>query len=36
VWKVVRGMLRVYLAAETGSTDESVILSQNLLAKAVK
>ncbi|HKV98957.1 MAG TPA: methyltransferase domain-containing protein [Vicinamibacterales bacterium] len=36
VWKVVRGMLRVYLAAETGLADGSVILSQNLLAKAIK
>lgn len=36
VWKIVRGMLRVYLAAETGSTDGSVILSQNFLIIATK
>ena len=36
VWKLVRGMLRVYLAAETGSTDGSVVLSQNFLIIATK
>ena len=36
VWKLVRVMLRVYLAAETGSTDRSVILSQNFLIIATK
>jgi len=36
LWKVVRGMLRVYLAAETGSTDRAVVLSQNFLIVAGK
>ena len=36
LWKVVRGMLRVYLAAETGSTDRAVVLSQNFLIVADK
>ncbi|MEJ7813251.1 MAG: class I SAM-dependent methyltransferase [Gemmatimonadaceae bacterium] len=36
VWKGVRGLLRVYLAAETGSRDPSFILSQNFLTVAVK
>jgi SAM-dependent methyltransferase len=35
VWKVVRGMLRVYLMAETGSSGSGV-LSQNMLAVATK
>lgn len=36
IWKLVRGILRMYLAAETGSTDRSVILSQNFLIVATK
>jgi SAM-dependent methyltransferase len=36
VWQCIRAALRVYLAAETGSTDGDVILSQNLLAVAEK
>jgi len=36
LWKVVRGILRVYLAAETGSTDRAVVLSQNFLIVADK
>lgn len=32
LWKGIRGALRVYLAAETGSGRSDVILSQNLLA----
>jgi len=36
IWKVLRGMMRLYLAAETGSTDNSVILSQNFLVVAIK
>ena len=35
-WKVIRGFLRFYLAAETGDTSRSAIFSQNLLAVAVK
>lgn len=35
-WKLVRGALRAYLAAETGSTDRSVILSQNFLVVATR
>lgn len=36
VWKMARGIMRIYLAAETGSTDRSVILSQNFLFVANK
>jgi len=36
LWKVVRGMLRAYLAAETGSTERAVVLSQNFLIVADK
>jgi len=36
MWKVMRGMMRLYLAAETGSLDRSVILSQNFLIVAEK
>lgn len=36
LWKVVRGMLRTYLAAETGLTDRAVVLSQNFLIVADK
>jgi SAM-dependent methyltransferase len=35
VWKAVRGLLRAYLAAETGSPGSGV-LSQNMLAAAIK
>jgi hypothetical protein len=35
VWKVIRAMLRTYLAAETGGPGSGV-LSQNLLALATK
>lgn len=36
VWKGIRGMLRVYLAAETGNSGASAIFTQNLLAVAVR
>lgn len=36
IWKALRAMMRLYLAAETGSTDSSVILSQNFLVVATK
>lgn len=36
LWKAVRGMLRLYLAAETGSTDRAIILSQNFLIVATR
>ena len=36
VWKAFRGMLRVYLAAETGNSGGSAIFTQNLLAVAVR
>lgn len=35
-WKMARGLLRLYLAAETGDTGRTAILSQNLLAVAIK
>ena len=35
-WKVIRGMLRFYLAAETGNSGGSAIFTQNLLAVAVR
>jgi 2-polyprenyl-3-methyl-5-hydroxy-6-metoxy-1,4-benzoquinol methylase len=35
-WKAIRGMLRLYLAAETGNTGASAIFTQNLLAVAVR
>ena len=36
IWKVIRGMLRLYLAAETGSGGKENIFTQNLLVVAVK
>jgi len=36
VWKVVRGMLRLWLAAETGRLREPAIFSQNFLVVAFK
>lgn len=36
VWKIVRGVLRVCVAAETGSSGREYIFSQNLLAVADK
>jgi cyclopropane fatty-acyl-phospholipid synthase-like methyltransferase len=36
VWKVMRGMLRLYLMAETGNTGRTAIFTQNLLAVAIK
>lgn len=36
IWKLLRGMMRMYLAAETGSIDSSIILSQNFLVVAIK
>jgi SAM-dependent methyltransferase len=35
-WKVIRAMLRFYLAAETGNSGRSAIFTQNLLAVAVR
>jgi SAM-dependent methyltransferase len=35
-WKAIRGLLRVYLAAETGNSGSSAIFTQNLLAVAVR
>ena len=35
-WKAIRGMLRLYLAAETGNSGASAIFTQNLLAIAVR
>ena len=35
-WKLIRGMLRLYLAAETGNSGASAIFTQNLLAIAVR
>ncbi len=36
LWKVIRGGLRLYLAAETGSGERDAIFSQNFLIVAVK
>jgi 2-polyprenyl-3-methyl-5-hydroxy-6-metoxy-1,4-benzoquinol methylase len=36
IWLVVRSLLRIYLAAETGDGNRNRILSQNLLAVAIK
>lgn len=36
VWKLIRAVLRFYLAAETGSGSKNCIFSQNLLAVAIK
>lgn len=36
IWRIIRGCLRGYLAAETGSTAKNAIFSQNLLAVAIK
>ncbi|MFI5355185.1 MAG: class I SAM-dependent methyltransferase, partial [Desulfobaccales bacterium] len=36
MWKIIRGILRIYLAVETGQIDASMIFSQNLLGVAVK
>jgi 2-polyprenyl-3-methyl-5-hydroxy-6-metoxy-1,4-benzoquinol methylase len=35
-WKGIRGILRLYLAAETGNSGASAIFTQNLLAVAVR
>jgi SAM-dependent methyltransferase len=36
VWKAIRGLLRLYLAAETGNSGGKAIFTQNLLAVAVR
>jgi SAM-dependent methyltransferase len=36
MWKIIRGILRCYLAVETGNIDGGMIFSQNLLGVAVK
>jgi SAM-dependent methyltransferase len=36
LWKVIRGGLRFYLAAETGAMDPGMIFSQNLFCIAIK
>jgi cyclopropane fatty-acyl-phospholipid synthase-like methyltransferase len=36
LWKMFRGVLRLYIAAETGDTGNAHIFSQNLLAVAIK
>ena len=36
LWKFIRGILRFYLAVETGQIDAGMIFSQNLLCIAVK
>jgi 2-polyprenyl-3-methyl-5-hydroxy-6-metoxy-1,4-benzoquinol methylase len=36
VWRVIRAGLRVYVAAETGSTERDAVFTQNLLAVAWK
>jgi cyclopropane fatty-acyl-phospholipid synthase-like methyltransferase len=36
IWKCIRGLLRVWIAAETGDTARDAIFTQNLLAVAIK
>lgn len=36
LWKVFRGVLRIYIAAETGQVHDTHIFSQNMLAVATK
>ena len=36
LWKGFRGVLRLYIAAETGDASNARIFSQNLLAVAIK
>jgi len=36
LWRCIRGLLRLYLAAETGDTGRDAIFSENLLAVAFK
>ncbi len=36
LWRVIRMILRMYLAVETGDTGVRTILTRNLLAVAVK
>ena len=36
IWRMIRGCLRLYLVAETGSNGRGAIFSQNLLAIAIK
>lgn len=36
IWKCIRALLRLYLAAETGDTGRTAIFSQNFLTVAVK
>lgn len=36
LWKMIRGMLRMYMAAETGDTGRRAIFSQNFLCVATK
>jgi len=36
LWKVIRGLLRSYIAVETGATDSGMIFSQNLFCIATK
>ena len=36
LWKLIRGILLVYLAAETGGTERDCIFTQNFLTVAVK
>lgn len=36
LWKCIRGVLRVYLAVETGSSGRAAIFTQNLIAVATK
>lgn len=36
LWKLIRGILRIYLAVETGSIKRGFILSQNFLTIAIK
>jgi len=36
LWKIIRSVLRLYIAAETGDTDSGIIFTQNFLAVAEK
>ncbi|MEE9250073.1 MAG: class I SAM-dependent methyltransferase, partial [Alphaproteobacteria bacterium] len=36
LWKMIRAGLRLYIAAESGEPGRNLILSQNLIAVAIK
>jgi len=36
LWQVIRGILRFYMAVESGAMDSGMIFSQNLFCIAIK